>query len=60
MEAEKARDEAEQQGYDLGVAEIEETLKAEVTAVCRIYYAQTWDEALNRVEVEAFFELRKP
>ena len=39
MEAEKARDEAEQQGYDLGVAKTEETLKAEVTAVCRIYYA---------------------
>ena len=60
MEAEKARDEAEQQGYDLGVAEIEETLKVEVTAVCRIYCAQTWDEALNRAGVEAFFELRKP
>ena len=37
MEAEKARDEAEQQGYDLGVAETEETLRAEVPVVCRIY-----------------------
>ena len=58
--AEKARDEAEQKGYDLGVAETEETLRAEVPAVCRIYWAQTWDESLNRAGVEASFELRKP
>ena len=60
MEAEKARDEAEQQGYDLGVVETEETLKAEVPAMCRINCTQTWDEALNRVGVEASSELRKP
>ena len=60
MEAEKAQDEAEQQGYDLGVAETEETLRAEVPAVCHIYCTQTWDEALNRAGVEASFELRKP
>ena len=59
IEAKKARDEAEQKGYDLGVVETEETLRAEVLAVCRIYYAQTWDEALNRARVEASFELRK-
>ena len=47
MEAEKARDEAEQQGYDLRVAETKETLKAEVPVVCRINCTQTWDEALN-------------
>ena len=47
VEAEKARDEAEQKGYDLEVAEIEETLRAKVPAVCQIYCAQTWDEALN-------------
>jgi len=49
MEAEKARDEdeAEQHGYDVGVAETEETLRAEVPTVCRTYCAQTWDEALN-------------
>ena len=28
--------------------------------VCRIYCAQTWGEALNRVGVEASSELRKP
>ena len=37
MEAEKAQDEAEQQGYDLGVAKTKETLRAEVPTVCRIY-----------------------
>lgn len=42
----------EQHGYDLGVAETKETLRAEVPAVCRTYYAQTWDEALNQVGVE--------
>jgi len=57
--AEKERDEAEQKGYDLGVAETEETLRAEVPAVCCIYCAQTWDEALNRAGVEASSELRK-
>ena len=46
-EAEKERDEAEQKGYDLGVAETEETLRAKVPAMCHIYCAQTWDEALN-------------
>ena len=39
--------------------ETEETLRAEVPAVCRIYCAQTWNEALNRAKVEASSELRK-
>ena len=55
----QAWDEAEQKGYDLRVVETEETLRAEVPAVCRIYCAQTWNEALNRAKVEASFELRK-
>ena len=59
VEAEKAKDKAEQKGYDLGVAETEETLGVEVPTVCRIYCAQTWDEALNRAGVEASSELRK-
>ena len=59
-EAEKVRDEAEQKGYDLGVAETDEALRAEVPAVCCIYYAQTWDEALNQAGVEVSSELRKP
>ena len=59
IEAEKAKDEAEQKVYDLGVVETKETLRAEVLVVCRIYCAQTWDEALNRAGVETSFELRK-
>ena len=60
IEAEKAKNEAEQQGYDLRVAETEETLWAELPAMCRIYYAQTWDKALNRARVKAFSKLIKP
>uniref|UniRef100_A0A7N2R7C7 Uncharacterized protein n=1 Tax=Quercus lobata TaxID=97700 RepID=A0A7N2R7C7_QUELO len=52
--------EAKQKGYEIGVAETEETLRAEVPMVCRIYCVQTWDEALNRAGVEASSELRRP
>ena len=41
VKAEKERDEAQQHGYDVDVAETEDTLRAEVPAVCRAYYAQT-------------------
>ena len=41
MEPEKVRDEAKQHGYDVGVAETEDALRAEVLAVCRTYCAQT-------------------
>ena len=57
---EKERDKAEQHGYDVGVAETEDTLGAEVPAVCRAYCTQTWEEALNQVGIEASSELRKP
>ena len=60
VKAEKERDEAEQHGYDVGVAETEDALRAEVLTVCRAYCAQTWEEALNQVGVEASSELRKP
>ena len=53
IKAEKARNEAEQKSYNLGI------VKTEVPAVCRIYCAQIWNEALNRAKVEASFELRK-
>ena len=42
------------------VAETEETFRAKVPTVCRIYSTQTWDEAFNRAGVEASSELRKP
>ena len=47
--AEKERDEAEQHGYNVGVAETEDTLRAEVPAVCRAYCAQTWEELSTRL-----------
>ena len=37
--AERARDQVEQEGYDAGVAETEEALRAEVSGVCRNYYS---------------------
>ena len=52
--------EAEQRGYEIGIAETENALRAEVPEVCRIYCARTWSEALNRAGVEASSELRKP
>ena len=37
VKAEKERDEAEQHGYVVGVAETEDALRVEVPAVCRAY-----------------------
>ena len=67
VEAEKAksqvkreRDEAEQHGYDVGVAKIEDALRAEVPAVCRAYCTRTWQEDVNIVGIEASSEMRTP
>ena len=46
-QAEGERDEAEQHGYDVSVVETEDALRAKVPAVCRDYYTQTSEEALN-------------
>ena len=59
VKVEKVRDEAEHHGYDVDVAETEDTLRAQVFTVCQTYCAQTWEEALNRAGVEASFELRR-
>ena len=37
LKAEKERDETEQHAYNVGVAETEDALRAEVPAVCRAY-----------------------
>ena len=58
-EAMKAKDVVKQHGYDVGVAETEDSLRAEVPAVCRTYCALIWDEALNQAGVEASSVLRK-
>ena len=39
-EAEKAKDQVEQDDYDVRVAETEEALRVEVLGVCRTYYLQ--------------------
>lgn len=36
-EVEKAVEKAEQEGYDIGVAETKETLRTKVSGVCRTY-----------------------
>lgn len=58
-EAEKARDQAEQDGYEVGVNKTEEALRAEVVGVCKTYCLQVWNEALNQARVEAFSALRR-
>ena len=58
-ETEKARDKAEQEGYDIGVAETEKTIRVEVSGVCRNYCLQVWNEALNQAKVEASSALRR-
>ena len=58
--AKKERDVAEQQGYNIGVAETEDALRAEVLVVCRAYCTQTWEETLNRVGIDTSSKLRKP
>ena len=60
VKAKNEKDEAEQHGYNIGVAETEDALRAEVLAVYRAYCAQTWEEALNQAGVEASSELRRP
>ena len=59
VKAEKERNEAEQHGYDVGVIETEDALRAKVSAVCRAYCTQTWGKALNQARIEASSELRK-
>ena len=52
-EAESSKKKAKEEAYDLGVAETQATLKAQVPRVCRLYYSQVWNEALKQAEVEA-------
>ena len=52
-EVEKAKDQAEQDGYEVRVANTKKALKAKVSEVYRYYYLQVWNEALNQARVEA-------
>lgn len=51
---------AEQAGYDVGMKETKDALRAQVTEVCRGYYLQVWTKALKLTGVDASSELRKP
>lgn len=50
---------AQHNGYDIGVKEIENALRAQVTGLCRGYYLQVWTEALNLAGVGTSSDLRK-
>ena len=59
IETEAARDKAEEEGYEAGVADTQAILKAQIPGVCRLYCSQVWEEALKRVRVEASSDLWK-
>ena len=46
-EAECSKEKFKEEAYDLGVAETQATLKAQVPGVCRLYYSKVWNEALK-------------
>ena len=58
-EAEKAKEQVEQDGFDVCVAETEEALRVEVLKVCKCYFLQVWNEAPNQARVEASSALRR-
>lgn len=58
-EAEKTAKKTEQERYGIGVAEIEENLRAQVFRVCKGYCLQVWNEALNQAGVDASSTLRR-
>ena len=58
-ETDKIRDQAEQNGHVIGVAETEKTLRVEVARVCRHYCSRMWAEALNQARVEASSALKR-
>ena len=51
--------EAEEEAYNLGVAETQATLKAQVLVVCRLYYSQVWNEPFKQAGVKASSDLWK-
>ena len=58
-EAESSKEKAEEEVYDLGMAETQATLKAQVPRVCRLYCSQVWNEALKQAGVEVSSDLWK-
>ena len=58
-EAECSKEKAEEEAYDVGVAETETALKAQVPGVCRLYCSQVWNKALKQAGVDASSNLWK-
>lgn len=52
-EAETSKDKAEEEAYDMGVADTQAILKAQIPGVCRLYCSQVWNKALKQARVEA-------
>ena len=58
-EAEAAKETAEDDGYNAGVAETQAILKAQILGVCKLYCSQVWEEALKQAGVDASSDLWK-
>ena len=56
-EVESSKEKAEEEAYDLGVAETQATLKAQVPGVCRLYCSQVWNKALKQAGINASSDL---
>ena len=59
VEAECFKEKAEEETYDLEMAETQAVLKAQVPGVCRLYCSQVWNEALKQAGIEASSDLWK-
>ena len=46
-EAKCSKEKAEEEAYNLGMAETHAALKAQVPGVCRLYCSQVWNEAFK-------------
>ena len=58
-EAKSSKEKAEEETYNLEVAETQAILKAQVPKVCRLYCSQVWNEALKQAGIEALSDLWK-
>ena len=52
-----SKEKAVEEAYDLGVADTQATLKAQVYGVCKLYCSQVWNKALKQAGVEASSDL---
>ena len=57
--AESSKEKAGEEAYDLGMAETQATLKAQVPGVCKLYCSQVWNETLKQARIKASSDLWK-